>query len=59
MVFRAVIEALPPGWQYPDACEAKIEYGDATFSSERYVETPWSQSAGMPMGAITTSLPMA
>ena len=45
MVFRAVIEALPPGWQYPELCEAKIEYGDATFTSEGYVETPWSRAA--------------
>ncbi len=45
IVFRAVIEALPPGWQHPELCEAKIEYGDATFTSDRYVETPWSQSA--------------
>ena len=26
-VFRQVIEAIPPGWQYPECCQAQITYG--------------------------------
>ena len=44
-VFRGVIRALPPGWQYPDICQAKIVHQGETFCSDGFVDTPWVQSA--------------
>jgi len=44
-LFRGVIRALPPGWQYPDICQVKIVYQGETFYSDGFVPTPWVQSA--------------
>jgi pyruvate,water dikinase len=39
--FRAVVDAIPPGWQYPDICEAKITYEDLEVSSGSFEPTEW------------------
>ncbi len=39
-VFRRVIEAIPPGWQFPDCCQARIVYGNETYESPEYEDTP-------------------
>src|SRR5512135_2132272 len=39
-VFRRVIEAIPPGWQYPDCCQVRIVYGDETYESPDFEDTP-------------------
>ena len=39
-VFRRVIEAIPPGWQFPDCCQAQIVYGNETYESPDFEETP-------------------
>jgi len=44
-VFKKVIQAIPPGWQYPDVCQAKIHYEGNVYASPNFVETPWVQSA--------------
>ncbi|MBI5489447.1 MAG: pyruvate, phosphate dikinase, partial [Deltaproteobacteria bacterium] len=44
-VFRGVLAAIPPGWQYPDACRAKIVYEGRTWQPADFVETRWVQSA--------------
>jgi len=44
-IFKKVIDAIPPGWQYPDVCEAKIVFEDKVYSSSDFFETPWVQSA--------------
>ncbi len=44
-VFRGVIRALPPGWQYPDVCQAEVEYEGQRYRSEGFVEMPWVQRA--------------
>lgn len=46
-LFTSIIKAIPPGWQYPDICQAKITYGDATYQSPNFKETPWVQSANI------------
>ena len=40
-VLRGIIEVLPPGWQYPEICQAKIEYQNLSYKSDHYQETPW------------------
>ncbi|MBD3168790.1 MAG: pyruvate, phosphate dikinase [candidate division Zixibacteria bacterium] len=44
-VCKIVIEAIPPGWQYPDVCVAKIEVGDDVYQSENFRETEWVLSS--------------
>lgn len=44
-ICRKVIEAIPPGWQYPDICQAKIIIENTTFTSPNFKETKWVQSA--------------
>ncbi len=44
-VFRQVIEAIPPGWQHPDCCQAQITYGSDVFESPEFEETPYTHCA--------------
>ena len=34
-VFRRVIEAIPPGWQFPECCQARIASARPTFRNSR------------------------
>ena len=45
VIFSKIIEAIPPGWQYPDVCQAKIIFDNKEYYSSNFVETPWYQSA--------------
>lgn len=44
-VSRGIIEAIPPGWQYPHVCTAKITIEGRTYVSPNFIESPWVQSA--------------
>ncbi|MDD5564011.1 MAG: hypothetical protein PHQ91_09880, partial [Thermoanaerobaculaceae bacterium] len=44
-VFSGIVEAIPPGWQYPDICVAAIEFQGRTFGPPGLVATQWAQSA--------------
>ncbi len=44
-VFRGVIDALPPGWQYPELCRARITCDGVQYESPSLVDTPWVQRA--------------
>ncbi len=44
-VCHKIIEAIPPGWQYPDICQAKIELDGKTYTSPEFSESTWSQKA--------------
>jgi predicted nucleotidyltransferase len=39
-IFRRVVEAVPPGWQFPECCQVRIVYGSETVESADYEETP-------------------
>jgi hypothetical protein len=45
VVFGRLLAIIPAGWQHPTVCEARITYGDQTYSSDDFRETPWMQSA--------------
>jgi len=52
-----LIEAIPPGWQYPEICRARLVIGGAVHAPPGFVPTPWMQSApilalGEPAGEI-------
>jgi hypothetical protein len=42
-VFRRVLEAIPPAWQYPEDATARIEYFGRTHARPDFVDTPWRQ----------------
>lgn len=44
-VCRGIIEALPPGWQYPEISLARIVLEDHEYKSPEFKESPWMQSA--------------
>ncbi len=40
-----IIEAIPPGWQYPDFCQVSISIEDTTYNTPDFHETEWTHSA--------------
>jgi predicted nucleotidyltransferase len=44
-ICRGIIQAIPPGWQYPEICEAEITVGTAVYQTPTFKSTPWVQSA--------------
>jgi len=44
-ICQGIIRALPPGWQYPDVCEAQLVYNGMIYQTPRFRETSWVQSA--------------
>ena len=59
-VLRGIVEILPPGWQYPHDCQARITFENTTVESANFKPTPWVQSAnivvqGATVGAVEVS----
>ncbi len=57
-VCKGIIEAVPPGWQYPEICQSKITIGSSSYQSANFRESPWMQSANIqvfdqPIGTIS------
>jgi pyruvate,water dikinase len=46
-IFRKIIEVLPPGWQYPQDCQARIIFESRSIQSPDYKNTPWVQKANI------------
>ena len=44
-ICEGIIRVMPPGWQYPDVCQAEILCGGRSFRSANYADSPWQQSA--------------
>ena len=38
-----LVDIIPPGWQYPDICQAKIILMDEEYCSENFEESQWVQ----------------
>jgi hypothetical protein len=56
-VCRDLVEVIPPGWEHPDACWAKITVDAAVYEPPGVTETPWVlqapiMSMGKRVGAI-------
>jgi len=45
VIFGRLLAIIPTGWQHPTVCEVRITYGNQTYSSDDFRETPWMQSA--------------
>ncbi len=39
--FNVVIDAIPPGWQFPAITKAKLDYKGLVYKSEGYKDSPW------------------
>jgi len=44
-VCDCIIESIPPGWQFPDACVAAVTLEGKQYRSQGFKETPWRLSA--------------
>lgn len=44
-IFKLVLDAIPPGYQHPTICEARIILEGKQYSSLDFIETPWIQKA--------------
>lgn len=59
-VFRAVVEAVPSGWQHPASCVARITHGTDVYETRRYEPTPWTQRASFFVnGSLAGSIEVA
>ena len=46
-IFRDIIEVLPPGWQYPHECQARILFENLIVQAPDFKSTPWVQKANI------------
>ena len=46
-IFRGIIEVLPPGWQYPHDCQARILFENLTIQPPDFQTTSWVQKASI------------
>lgn len=46
-ISEGIVKAIPPGWQFPEVCVAKIIIQGETYQSPNFEETPWEQSADL------------
>jgi len=46
-VAERIIQAIPPGWQFPEICVARISLEGREYQSENFQETPWKLSANI------------
>ena len=46
-IFRGIIEVLPPGWQYPQECQARIIFETLVVQPPDFQATPWVQQANI------------
>jgi signal transduction histidine kinase len=49
-LLQQVVDRMPPAWQYPEICAARIRYGDIAVSSEGFRESVWSQTKSFTTG---------
>lgn len=49
---HAIIDAIPPGWQYPASCQAEIECDGQQYCSPNFQATSWGQCAPINVGEL-------
>ena len=53
MIFERIIEAIPPGWQYPEICQVRLIYYQRAYSNPNYHKTEWALSTPIEMVGTT------
>jgi two-component sensor histidine kinase len=56
-ICKAIVDIIPPSWQYPEITCARIYMGALSFTSDNFSETPWRMSSeifldGVVMGSV-------
>ena len=46
-ILRGMVEILPPGWQYPHGCQARIVFNGKSVESSNFRPAEWVQSANI------------
>lgn len=46
-VFGGIIQVLPPGWQYPQVCQARIIFENRVIQTPDFQTSPWVQKASI------------
>jgi len=46
-ICESMVKILPPFWQYPEICRARIIFGGSVYQSPGFIETQWAQSANI------------
>ncbi len=46
-ILQGIAEILPPSWQYPDKCCARLTLYDKSYTTEDFRTTAWKQSANI------------
>jgi hypothetical protein len=59
-ILRGIVNILPPAWQFPEQCQARIVFEDRTFESYNYQPTEWTLATnivvqGEKIGSIEVS----
>jgi len=44
-ILDKIVQLIPPGWQYPEVCAARIQFEDVIVTTPNYRDTRWKQSA--------------
>jgi len=57
-ICQKVVENIPPGWQYPESCAAKINFRGNEYKSMNFKDTKWFQKSDIsiqdePVGFIS------
>ena len=47
-----LVAPIPLGWQYPEACEARVACGDVEARTPGWRSTPWMQSVSFTAGGL-------
>jgi pyruvate, water dikinase len=40
-ICSGIVEAIPPGWQFPDICQVEISFRDNLFRTDEFEISPW------------------
>ena len=51
-----LVMLLPPAWQYPEVCEARIVWSGIEAATPRWTESPWKQSETLNLGDDRTGV---
>lgn len=50
VVLTELVMLLPPAWQYPDLCQARIRYGRTQATTPFWCESPWKLTTSFTTG---------
>jgi len=45
VLFNEILQAIPPGWQYPEICQARLTFQGQEFKTTGYKTVEWKQTA--------------